>query len=218
MKRFPVFVLAVMLFLASCATAHGQLVKFLNYNATTKIVNGSIYTVRYALDSALAKEALYLYINQHALGSRYQIPAFQCFMPPFPQCSPEFGLLISANDGMKINLVASSYLTQTRGIIDSSEYATVIPRTSSVDAVDTDSAQVFPNPAQTYVTLRIPPPSGAPLVVTMYSIDGQEIYRYISKIEIESVSFDTRMLPSGAYWLRVHSPNNLNTLKFIIEH
>lgn len=214
MKRFFV---CMILLLACCVPAPAQLVKFLNYNATTKIVNGSVYTVRYALDSALAKEALYLYINQHALGSRYQIPAFQCFMPPFPQCSPEFGLSISANDGMKINLIASSYLTQTRGIIDSSEYATVVSRT----AVQTDTVEaleVFPNPARAYITLRLPPPSGTPLVITMHSVDGREIYRYTAQPLAEAVSFDTQYLPNGAYFLRAQSLSEVNTIRFVIHH
>lgn len=218
MKRFLFFLYTAFVLCLCAVPSAAQLVKFLNFDKNTRLQNGSIYTVRYDLNPSLVNDALYLQMVQHAFGSRFPIPAFTCYMPPFPNCSKEFGLIISANEGTKINLIAYSYLTQTRGIIDSSEYATVYAQTSPVQQDTVRLLQVFPNPARSYITLVLPPPDGTPLVVTMYSVDGREIYRYTAQPRAETVSFDTQYLPNGAYYLRAQSLSEVNTLRFIIQH
>lgn len=217
MKRKTVFLFVVLL-LCSVSALHGQLIRFTNFDRNTRLVNGSIFTVKYELDSVLAKDALYLQMVQHAFGSRYTIPAFTCYMPPFPHCAKEFGLIVSAPEGLRINLIAYSYLTQTRGIIDSSEYATVISQTSVAGAVQDNTMPLFPNPARTYVTLVLPPPEMRPCVVTVFAIDGREIYRYTAQPKAEHVSFDVAALANGAYAVRVETPREVNVWRFIIQH
>jgi len=215
MKRF--FFILALLFLASCIPLPAQLVRFLNFNNDTKIVNGSVYTVRYELDEALSKEALYLFINQHAFGSRYQIPAFQCFTPPFPNCAREVSVYFSANDGMRINLIASSYLSQSRGIIDSSGYATIVSRTG-VPANDDTSALAFPNPCRDYITIRLPQAGVASAMVRIYGIDGGEIYRFTQRSPSAVVSFDTQALANGTYFAHIRSQAFDHTIQFSVQH
>lgn len=215
MKRF--LIISALILLASCVPLPAQLVRFLNFDSTTKIVNGSVYTVRYELDNTLAKEALYLFINQHAYGSRYQIPAFQCYMPPFPNCAREVNVYFSANDGMRINLIASSYLSQTRGIIDSSGYATIVSRTG-VATTDEADALAFPNPCRDYITLRLPNGGTSSALVRIYGVDGGEIYRYTHRSTSAVVSFDTQALPNGTYFAHIRSGAFDHTIQFSVQH
>lgn len=215
MKRFYLFTIALVL---SFAPAKAQLVRFLNYDATTKLVNGSIYTVRYQMDSVLAKDALYLYINQTAPGSRYQVPVYHCFAPPFPVCEKEFTIYVSANDGQRLQLVASSYLSQTRGIIDSSGFATVVSRTD-VSAPQTTMLGVYPNPATDYATVRCWGETGKTCVLSIVSQQGEEIYRYSTKQGgTQVVNFDVRPLATGAYFLMADNGRNSETMKIIVQH
>lgn len=214
MKRF--LLLLSTLVLVSGAPLAAQLVKFKNFDASTKLVNGSIYTVRFSLDSALAKEALYLFINETAPGSKYQIPAYHCFMAPFPQCDSTFTIIVSANDGQRIQLVASSYLSQTKGIIDSSGYATVVSRTDVRLHLDSLDVTVYPNPATDYITAQFEQEAGTVAVFYIINAQGEEVYRYTSRTAGQQwVGFDLNNLPSGAYFLRAEASEKVSTTKFV---
>lgn len=214
MKRFLVLVFTLVLVFAAPLPA--QLVRFKNFDASTTLVNGSLYTVRFSLDSALAKEALYLYINQTAPGSKYQIPAYHCFMPPFPQCDSTFTLVVSANDGQRLQLVASSYLSHTKGIIDSSGIATVVSRTGIRLHQDSLVVTVYPNPATDYITAQFEQEAGTIAVLYIITAKGEEVYRYTSRTAGQQwVGFDLNNLPSGAYFLRAEVSEKVSTTKFV---
>lgn len=217
MKRFLLILTALLL--TFCVPFPAQLVRFLNFSDTTKIVNGDIYTVRYELDGTLAKDALYLIFTMTAPGSRYQVPAWQCYAPPFPNCAKEFPVYISANDGQRLQLIASSQLSQTRGILDRSGLITVVPRTTAVRLADTLLLTVYPNPASDYVTARFEQDAGATVVLYILNTKGEEVYRYTSRTAGQQwVGFDLNALPSGGYFLRAETPQGVSTTKFAIKH
>ncbi len=217
MKRFLLILTALLL--VSCVPLPAQLVKFLNFSDTTKIRNGDIYTVRYELDSTLAKDALYLIFTMTAPGSRYQVPAWQCYAPPFPNCAKEFGVYISANDGQRLQLLASSQLSQTRGILDRSGLITVVPRTTGVRLADTIELTVYPNPASDYVTARFEQAVGTTAVLYILNAKGDEVYRYTSRTGGQQwVGFDLNALPSGSYFLRAIVQDVISTAKFTVKH
>jgi hypothetical protein len=220
MKLLSLFCLLFCLWSAPTLAQSNRLVRFLNYAPGTQLQQYTDYTVRYTLNPDLEKEAYYLFFNQQAGGSRYHIPFYNC---QFPNCAKEFTFFVNASVGQQLQFWAQSWLTAARGIVDSSGYAVVVPRRTSirsnVDSNGNEILRISPNPADTYVTVRFQQEAGTTITVFIVSAIGHEIYRYTSRSQGEQwIGFDTKALPEGAYFLRLEAANTSSSAKFIIRH
>lgn len=74
-----------------------------------------------------------------------------------------------------------------------------------------EDISLFPNPANTQLTIRRNNNSRATMV--LYSVLGQALQRKDLN-ELETV-LDISLLPSGVYWLNIKATNQVNTLRFI---
>jgi hypothetical protein len=87
-----------------------------------------------------------------------------------------------------------------------------------------ESARVFPNPCNPSATIRYTCREPGEVVLAVYSILGEEIYRSRDMIQHPgeySVLWDSRMpngspVPSGMYVIRVATPTSSSTTKLIV--
>ena len=225
MKRLTLILLALLL--ASCIPLPAQqrqhLVKFLNWDDDTRIQTGTVYTVKYELDTSLADQARYLQIIQKTPISRYVVSAYQCLLPTFPKCEREFKVYVSGNEGTRLLLIASSQLSfAPYNIIDSSGLATIVlnPATSTADESDMHDRLIdaYPNPSGTHIDARIEQVSPE-VVLKIIDVSGREYWRYTSYgAGRHSIPFNLSTIPTGTYYLRFEAPESRETKKIIVQH
>lgn len=224
MKRLTLILLALLL--ASCIPLPAQqkhLVKFLNWDNTTRIPSGTVYRVKYELNASLTDAAKYLYIIQKTPTSRGIVLAQQCLIPTFPNCDREFPLLVSGDEGTRLLLIASSYLSYAPyNIIDSSGLATIV--SNSTTSVTTqlglrDSlVRASPNPANAHIDVTLEQVSPE-AVLKIIDVTGREYWRYTSYgAGRHSISFNLTTVPTGSYYLHLETAEFRDTKKIIVQH
>jgi hypothetical protein len=85
-----------------------------------------------------------------------------------------------------------------------------------------DAFSIFPNPVFDSATLYIPGTSGQELSIVLYDILGRQVMHvYEGKMDSSMngmLRFNTKTLPSGAYFLRVVGRSEYITLKLLVTH
>jgi len=109
-----------------------------------------------------------------------------------------------------------AFIWQTKGLIDSSRYATVASRTDVRLHTDSLAVVIFPDPARDYISAQFDQEAGTILVLYIINAHGEEVYRYTSRTAGQQwVSFDLNNLPSGVYFLRAETAETVSTTKFV---
>ena len=82
-----------------------------------------------------------------------------------------------------------------------------------IDGVETASLQVYPNPANSHVTVRCQPQGQASEAV-LYDMSGRAVYSTPLAAETSQLQIATAQLPSGVYMLRIGT----DVVKVVVRH
>ncbi len=84
---------------------------------------------------------------------------------------------------------------------------------STVQQSTKELVAIYPNPANSYCIIRNS--TKASIILTLFSVQGQQMLS--RETSEESITINTADLPSGIYWLKLRSRQNILTKKLIIE-
>jgi|GEM_PF-5087345 len=92
------------------------------------------------------------------------------------------------------------------------------PANSTQDlSIDSPSFQVFPNPAESFINVRILPPNSETRLISLKSIEGKKIKEQKINGNQDIVSFNLSGLPGGVYIISYQSSSRMYSKKVIVN-
>jgi len=105
--------------------------------------------------------------------------------------------------------------------IDDIEIGDNIVSAISENSTDNIVANVYPNPTNEIGTLQLNIENTTSLEIAIFDVLGKKVQQMVNTKftkGIHNISFDTKNLESGTYFIKCQSNEMVNNVKFVVAH